>query len=438
MLPYTQPISKFIPFNIDDLIDKSKVEILTEAPVSDNFVHKTKLSPEVLNSDFLKWLQSLDLDVESVVIWHWLALDPHIAHIDSDETGVTETTCAINWTLTKSRSKVNFYNMPNVDKTVMYGNEAAADWVTPNVTAYIPVDVKGIKPIDDWSDQGPCLINISVPHMVVAPEMRISVSLQFAKPWDFESVLEKLSNHKFRLVQHKQHNPLASQLTDCLFDYPIVDTGWIIKKWFKVDFERLKSWHKETMERYSDWVWRYGTHKYMWKYDPSDTIGKYFQPDTGWLMLTWGDNTPGPVPWLRTITKDEYNTTMPQNRIDHYQGLGARECCFGYGLEIFENMPIPPHDIQISIHTPGTALPPHQDEPDKIRFHIALETNPDAKFIINGIEFHIPADGWCYIVNTTYLHSTENRGTTDRSHIYGDIWMHDVVTLDLNNCETVL
>jgi hypothetical protein len=90
MLPYTQPISKFIPFNIDDLIDKSKIEILTESPASDNFVHKTKLSPEVLNPEFLKWLQSLDLDVESVVVWHWLALDPHIAHIDCDETGVTK------------------------------------------------------------------------------------------------------------------------------------------------------------------------------------------------------------------------------------------------------------------------------------------------------------------------------------------------------------
>jgi hypothetical protein len=438
MLPYTQNVSKFIPFDVNDLIDQSKIEILTEVPVGDNFVHKSKLGPEVLNPEFLKWLQDHDLDVQNVVVWHWLALDPHIAHIDCDSNGEIKTSCAINWTLNTNRSNVQFYAMPDVDKTVMYGNEASSSWVTPNVTAYIPVDVEGITPIASWADQGPCLINTSVPHMVVAPEIRTSVSLQFVEPWDFETVLEKVSNRKFKVIISNHNNPLAEKLDDCVFDYPIIDTGWIIKRWFKVDLEKLKEWHKETMNRYSDWVWRYGTHKYMWKYDPQKTVGKFFQPDTGWLMLTWGDDTKGPVPWLRTITKDEYNATMPQNRADHNQGLGPRECCFGYGLEIFENMPIPPHDIQFSIHTPGTKLPPHQDEPDKIRFHIAVETNPEAMFIINGTELHIPADGWCYIVNTTYLHSTDNRGSTDRVHIYGDIWMHDVVTLDLSNCETIL
>jgi len=438
MLPYTQNVSTLIPFDVNNLIDKTKIDILTEVPVVDNFVHKAKLSPEVLNPEFLKWLQDRDLDVQNVVIWHWLALDPHIAHIDCNGEGEI-LPAAVNWTLTYNKSQVQFYNMPGVDKTVMYGNEASTDWVTPNVTAYIPVDVKGITPADIWDDQGPCVINTSVPHIIVAPEIRTSASLQFIEPWDFETILKKLSNADIKVITDNQSNPLSETLDDCVFDYPVVDTGWVIKRWFKVDLERLRDWHKETMERYGDWVWRYGTHKYMWKNDPNEKLEKPgAMPDTGWLMLTWGDDTKGPVPWLRIIAKDEYNADMPQNRVDHSQGLGARECCFGYGLEIFENMPIPPHDIQIAIHTPGTALPAHQDGHDKFRFHIAIETDPDAKFTIAGKELHIPADGWCYIVNTTHLHSTDNRSNTDRIHIYGNIWVHDVLTLDLSNCETIL
>jgi hypothetical protein len=416
MLPYTQNVSKLIPFDVDDLIDRSKIEILTAVPVVDNFVHNAKLSPEVLNPKFLKWLQEHDLDIQHVIIWHWLAADPHNAHVNYNSKGEI-LPATINWTLTTNESQVQFYN-------------------TSDVTS--DVDIHGIKPIDTWGDRGPCLIDVNIPHMIIAPTIQIFVSLQFVEPWNFETVLEKISNREFKIVENNSNNPLATTLDDCIFDYPIINTGWIIKRWFKIDFERLREWHKETMERYGDWVWRYGTHKYMWKYDPQETLKDCFQPDTGWLMLTWGDDREGPVPWLRTITKDEYNTTMPENRADHGQKLGARECCFGYGLEIFKNMTIPPHDLQFSIHTPKTKLPPHQDEPDKIRFHIAVETNPDAKFIINGIETHIPADGWCYLVNTTYLHSTDNRGTTDRVHIYGDVWMHDVVTLDLSNCETIL
>jgi hypothetical protein len=228
-----------------------------------------------------------------------------------------------------------------------------------------------------------------------------------------------------------------SKNVDCISDYPVVDTGWIIKRWFTIDQKKLVDWYYSTKENFKEWFWTYGQNKDMWKYDPNHLTGNGLQHDTAWLMLTWGDNRKGPVPWLRYIAKPEYDTVMPRN--DGKEPLGNRECCTGYALEIFKTMPCAPHDIQIALHTPGTKLPPHQDKEDKLRFHIPIITNPDARFIINGNDLHLPADGWCYLINTTYLHSTNNKGATDRAHIYGSVWTNDVLNLNnIDSLETVL
>jgi len=238
-----------------------------------------------------------------------------------------------------------------------------------------------------------------------------------------------------KIIENNLSNPLSSKV-DCISNYPILYTDWIIKRWFPVDQEKILDWYYQTKKEFSDWFWSYGKHKDMWKYDANKLTGKGLQEDTSWLMLTWGDNTKGPVPWLRYIAKPEYDAIMPRN-IDN-EPLGARECCTGYALEIFNTMPCPPHDIQIAVHSAGTKLPEHQDGNDKFRFHIPIITNKDARFIINNHNLHLPADGWCYLVNTTYLHSTENNSSIDRVHIYGNIWVKDVMELDLTNCETII
>jgi len=239
-----------------------------------------------------------------------------------------------------------------------------------------------------------------------------------------------------KVIENNSPNPLSSKV-DCITDYPIVDTGWIIKKWFPVDQQKILDWYYQTKKDFSNWFWTYGKHKDMWKYDANKLTGNGLQEDTSWLMLTWGNDTKGPVPWLRFIAKPEYDAVMPKNI--NNESLGARECCTGYALEIFKTMPCAPHDIQIAVHSAGTKLPPHQDGHDKFRFHIPIITNKDARFIINNYNLHLPADGWCYLVNTTYLHSTENNSSEDRIHIYGNIWTDDVLALsNLDNLETVL
>jgi len=230
-------------------------------------------------------------------------------------------------------------------------------------------------------------------------------------------------------------NPLIG-VVDCVFDYPIVDTGWIVKRWFQIDLDKLQQWYVDLEKKYSDWKWKYGDHKYMWRYDANKDTGNGLRDDTSWIMLTWGNDTKGPVPWMRYIAKQEYDARMPQNI--EGEGMGERECLYGYGLDILKNMPVAPHDVQVAIHTPGTRLPEHQDGHDKFRFHIPIFTNPDARFIINGHDIHLPADGWCYLVNTTYLHSTNNRGNIDRVHIYGNTWVDHILKLDLSGKETVI
>jgi hypothetical protein len=225
---------------------------------------------------------------------------------------------------------------------------------------------------------------------------------------------------------------LTEIVPDAIKEYPVVETNWLIKRWIKVDQCQLLDWYEQLLTEYSDWKWEYGKHKYMWKYDPQEKIGEHFQPDTSWIMLTWGDDTPGPVPWLRTITKDEYNVQMPS------RSLSPRKCFTGYALDLISKFPITATDVQVAMHTPGTSLPLHQDQPKRFRFHIPIITNPDAKFIINGYETHLPADGWVYIVNTSHFHCTRNQGTSTRVHIYGSILSEELLDLDLSNCETII
>lgn len=228
------------------------------------------------------------------------------------------------------------------------------------------------------------------------------------------------------------NNPLAKIVPDAVSDYEVIQTDWLIKRWLPVDTKRLQEWYAELLERYGDWKWEYGRHKYMWKYDPQEKIGEYFQPDTAWIMMTWGKDVKGPVPWLRTITKDEYNSPMPKDESSY------RECFFGYAKEIITQFPIPAGEIQVAIHTPGTRLPQHQDSPDKLRFHIPIHTHEDARFVINGHDIHIPADGWAYLVNTSYLHETNNKSNIDRVHVYGNVYTSDVFSLNLDQMETFL
>lgn len=187
-----QDISSIIPFDLDDLIDTSNIEILKEAPCEDQFVHKQNYPTSIINRDFLEFLKNKNITLDKIIVWHWYCKDPEWAHIDCSSAGEI-LPCAINWTINSNISQVNFYNLDNVDKTVRFGNEIDTGWRTDNVTAYIPINVKGMIPDAVWNNRGPALINTSVPHLIVASEMRTSISLSISSPIStIEEVLKRL------------------------------------------------------------------------------------------------------------------------------------------------------------------------------------------------------------------------------------------------------
>jgi hypothetical protein len=81
----------------------------------------------------------------------------------------------------------------------------------------------------------------------------------------------------------------------------------------------------------------------------------------------------------------------------------------------------------VSITTPGTKLALHQDQPDKIRFHVTIKTNNKFKWVIDGEDIDIPEDGWIYLVNTSLPHYIHNTGDTDRISMYGKVWTNEVL-----------
>ena len=70
---------------------------------------------------------------------------------------------------------------------------------------------------------------------------------------------------------------------------------------------------------------------------------------------------------------------------------------------------------------PGFKFVPHIDYPnrDTYRMHIPLHTNSDSGFQIGEEEFHMPADGYVWMINTgSHIHTAWNEGSSSRIHIH--------------------
>jgi hypothetical protein len=205
-----------------------------------------------------------------------------------------------------------------------------------------------------------------------------------------------------------------------------IDLGWKYKKWFPVDSEKLQQWYAELEKNYNDWKFIYGQHKYMWIDDPGDSegiTGHRFMDDTSWYTLCWNGDREGPLPPERGHARSEFQD------VDEDE-LYPRKCFDGYALDIVRSLPIRSKRWLVTIHTPGTNLITHQDATDKIRVHIPIVTNDQSTWIIDGEELHMEP-GWAYLVNTSLPHSVVNKGTTNRVHLYGKVWVDDIVKMKI-------
>ena len=206
--------------------------------------------------------------------------------------------------------------------------------------------------------------------------------------------------------------------------YDRIDLGWKVKPWFKVDIKKIQQWFQELEEDYKDWKFVVGKNHHVWEFpivDPAGINGHRLMDDTYYYTLCWNDNTPGPKPFEQGCAKPEY-------RDNDNDELNARECFKGYALDLIKNLPIRSKKWLVTVHTPGTKLVLHQDSPDKIRVHIPIFTNDQSVWTIDGEDF-ILEPGYAYLVNTTLPHTLENKGATNRIHLYGKVWTEDVQQL---------
>lgn len=197
MIPYFQDVSDVIPFHVDDLLSKDADLPLDFNVDTENYVRKNVFDASILNPDFVKWMKSeLDLEIQKAVIWHWKTdCDPRVAHIDSDVNGKISPGTALNWTLSKEYTTVSWYDKKPSDYRVSMANEADKRWNTPNVEAYIAVDVDYKDRVAEWADRGPVILDTSIPHMIYAVDCtRVSVSLNFGEYTFFNDLKSKFDN----------------------------------------------------------------------------------------------------------------------------------------------------------------------------------------------------------------------------------------------------
>lgn len=203
--------------------------------------------------------------------------------------------------------------------------------------------------------------------------------------------------------------------------FDIIDLNFDVIKLFEVDVDRIRNWYRDLEKNYSSWKFIIGENNHVWETpisDPTGRTGHILPDDTYYYTLCWNSNEAGPKPF-------EQGCAWPQYRDDDNDELNPRECFTAYGLDVVKSLPIRSKKWLVAVHVPGTKLVTHQDAPDKIRIHIPIFTNDQSNWIINGKEFHMEP-GWAYLINTTLPHSVENKGTTNRVHLYGKVWTSDI------------
>jgi hypothetical protein len=109
-----------------------------------------------------------------------------------------------------------------------------------------------------------------------------------------------------------------------------------------------------------------------------------------------------------------------------------------YVREVLASFPCPQQAVRFLRLKAGSVIKEHRDhelgfEDGEVRLHIAVRTNPDLIFMLNGRRV-IMREGECWYNNLSLPHSVENRGSTDRIHLVIDCvvndWLRDRLLAD--------
>jgi quercetin dioxygenase-like cupin family protein len=124
--------------------------------------------------------------------------------------------------------------------------------------------------------------------------------------------------------------------------------------------------------------------------------------------LTWPDGPFKTDGWrVICLVKDGKRTQF----VAQHPDLGAV-------LDFFED---PIGSAVLYSMLPGAEVHPHRDLSGTIglggvKYHVALETNPEVSFSVGREEFSMRA-GEFWALNTSYIHGVKNHGSTERIHL---------------------
>ncbi len=91
---------------------------------------------------------------------------------------------------------------------------------------------------------------------------------------------------------------------------------------------------------------------------------------------------------------------------------------FGFVYDLFSDLGIGLERGRVLKANPGHRHSDHLDY--DIRIHLPVITNPDCQMVYGDNQYHMPADGYIYLINGFRLHHFFNHGTTERVHL---VWL---------------
>jgi mannose-6-phosphate isomerase-like protein (cupin superfamily) len=130
------------------------------------------------------------------------------------------------------------------------------------------------------------------------------------------------------------------------------------------------------------------------------------------------ENIKGVYGWgIQSNLKDLSIPCPPYNI--HKQGQEEyknTQLVFGFAEWLLDVFPYA-RQLSMAAHPPGTQIRTHVDSDTYFKIHIPLVINDSSYFIFDNEQF-VMKPGKMYLVNTAVPHSTINKGTTTRVHLF--------------------
>lgn len=170
-------------------------------------------------------------------------------------------------------------------------------------------------------------------------------------------------------------------------------------------------------------------------FDYADVVNYYDEVNKNFIDRRWGSSlikdmrTPEYIPSteifgyaILTHLKDPNKYICPPMNIKAWSDEEATPYAtnetpllFGFAKKLYEQFPFM-EEMVISIHPPGIQLGSHIDEGTSFRLHFPIHAD-DCEFTVDGVTYQL-TPGKAYFINTAKMHSTNNKGTADRVHLF--------------------